>query len=318
MAITDDIVYRAYQPGDEKAILSLFEVSYGKPLDPDLWQWQYRRSMVDRMDVCLAFLDGRLIGHAAGWPVEMVNGRERFGASRTQNIMVHPEYRRHKIMTAALEKLADRNRSQGVDFWFAFLNRPAAVATLTGPCGFSLIHHLRNYVCRCSRWTGSASADVRMAPAAFSGEDADVFSAHGPADKLHFARSENYLSWRYVAHPRNRYVVARRILAGRVRGLCVFKVFETERLMDVLELAGDPSDARILLESIADSHRTQTDTINVWSADHYPLHPALMEMGFEAGPLTTAVVYRPLSGRCTESFMKFENWYLMLGDSDLY
>lgn len=315
------IQYRPYQPGDEAEILRLYEVSFGRPMDEELWRWQYANTLVPRFDIQLAFEAGprsqpALIGHGAGWPAEFVAASQRYSASRTQNIMVHPEHRRGRIVTTILDALAEANKRQNVDFWYAFPTRPASLAVLTQTCGFSSVTSIQTYERPTDRI--QLRSDLTLSPAVFTERDAALIEQTIPAGRLHVPRTLRYLDWRYACHPSKRYSVARWVREQELAAVCIYKIFEARGALDVLELGGSSRDSAELLERLAAAVGDRARVICLWTADADPLRSVLERCGFAPGELSTTLVYKPLSDRCPKSFQHGSAWYLTHGDSDVY
>src|SRR5205814_3858668 len=75
MPADERFVTRAYEPGDEAAILDLFARSFHAPRTLEHFDWKYRRNPYGNAHISLAFDDeGRLVGHYAAYPVPFRDG----------------------------------------------------------------------------------------------------------------------------------------------------------------------------------------------------------------------------------------------------
>jgi predicted N-acetyltransferase YhbS len=81
---------RAYQPGDESQIVSLFQTCFHHRITEAHWRWKLRGYEARFDNVWVAESDGRIIGHFAAIPVRVwLNGAEHCAM-----IAVDPTFRK--------------------------------------------------------------------------------------------------------------------------------------------------------------------------------------------------------------------------------
>jgi len=68
---------RPYNPGDEQAILELFEASFGRTMSGDYWRWRFLDNPVGEPKIDLAWDGTTLAGHYAVSPESETGGVSR-------------------------------------------------------------------------------------------------------------------------------------------------------------------------------------------------------------------------------------------------
>ena len=60
-----------FQFGDEKDILSLFEITFGRFMRQDVWQWRFQNNPAGRFCIKLMWENDKLVGHYAVSPFDV-------------------------------------------------------------------------------------------------------------------------------------------------------------------------------------------------------------------------------------------------------
>ena len=86
MPADERFVTRAYQPGDESAILDLFTRSFHTPRSLEHFRWKYLQNPYGGGHISLTFdSDGKLVGHYAGYLVPFVESGRSLLAQKPLN-----------------------------------------------------------------------------------------------------------------------------------------------------------------------------------------------------------------------------------------
>jgi hypothetical protein len=131
-------------------------------------------------------------------------------------------------------------------------------------------------------------------------------------------RDAQYLTWRFVANPSEKYRFLIHMENGMLRGYAVFKRYKDElQIVDLM--AQQPEISQQLAYGVAEVGRKESAaTIGLWITVTSPVHRALEKIGFQNdGPVTyfgglilkdldPALIYSPFS------------WNYSMGDSDVY
>ncbi|HNX49934.1 MAG TPA: GNAT family N-acetyltransferase, partial [Thermoanaerobaculaceae bacterium] len=212
--MTTDFLTRAYEPGDETAILGLFHRAFHSERSLAHWRWKYAQSPFGRFNISLTFAaTGELAAHYAGYPVpfhEFVHGEAVEHATlQIGDTMTAPEFRHvgrgstsvlgravqhfyatfcdakvafnYGFNTANIQRLGLRffnvRRIEDVGYWVLENPRPR----LRGTLPFSL---------------------YRIEPVSAVGPEWDqLYGRLAPRFPAMVARTASYLDWRYLRCP---------------------------------------------------------------------------------------------------------------------
>lgn len=322
--INMDTCYRGFGTGDESQILDLYRHVFASSQTTAQWRWSYAENPLGRGEIVLALAGPLVIGHAAGVPLGFRQGQQAVRMSRIQHLMVHPNFRRRGVISEAVVQLTGRLAADGVDMLLGFTrdgrhSMPALLRIGAYRHAFDLLP-----------WEGRFPAGGAIPPnvhVEFDDtvrfDDADVRCAERLLDSLAVCnrRDLQYLNWRYRRASGKRYTVVRVRRDGQLLGWAAVKPYAPTRSLDLVEcvLPPEPSLMSALLQALADRFRgSEVDRFSLWSMEHYPLHPCLVDLGFTAEPRPTHVVIAMLSSRCAVLGSEPSAFYLSMGDSDVY
>lgn len=312
------IEIRAWRPGDEAAVLDLFEASFGRSMSPEFWTWRYRDHPCGGPLVMLAWDGDRLVAHygASHAPLRIDGATVRAALSMTT--MTHPDYRGRGLLErtggALYETLVAAGHAAVWGFPNAMINAArqtklgwvpvADVATLT----LNLSTRARDRAVA-QEVVETDRTDARFAALAARLEEPGTIRA---------ARDAEILAWRVDRNPVNRYT--RLVLpdGDALRGYAICKPYGPDAV-DLVELAaGDRAAAEALIAAVADRAIAEgRRQVNAWCLNRDPVRLALERSGFAAtAPVTYLGVraFGPVSRDLTDP----RPWRLAMLDSDLY
>ena len=132
-------------------------------------------------------------------------------------------------------------------------------------------------------------------------------------------RESRYLSWRYGSNPEQRYSVLGYVQGDRLLGYAVYKRYQNDvDLVDILSV-DDAVGLNLVYGVTQWAAREKAEAINMWLNFSLPLHRELEKLGFRNSEPITYFGARVLRSELDESDVcNFKNWYLTMGDSDVY
>lgn len=320
----DGLRYRNYELGDELAIIELYNLVFKKELTLDEWYWNYRDNPNQRYDIVLAFSGTTLVVQSAGIPLVFKHEGREILASRTQNVMVHPDFRKKGLFTTALRIWTEYLDEQQVDYVLTFPNDyslPAFIRKLdyqhlADIYSFKLeIDDLDLTHIPTISVTISESLDFRQ-------NDLDLLNSLSEHYDIYNNRTLSYLQWRYHRNSGKKYWIMRIFAGNEQIGLIIFKLYLAEMSIDLVEVIfkdNNPEVIKASLSAICDYFKDkQITAFNVWLMEHYLYYQSATEIGFQKSNLLNHVVYRSFSPRCSKNIDKLTSYYLSMGDSDVY
>jgi GNAT acetyltransferase-like protein len=329
MPADERFVTRAYQPGDENAILDLFARSFHAPRSLEHFRWKYLQNPFGSAHISLTFDgDGKLIGHYAGYPVPFVESGRALLAHQIGDTMTDPSVRHigrgptsilGKTALHFYEHFCERNIAFNYGFNVAniqrfslrFLrsDRVEPVTYWSRPMPIPPIGRLR----RLSR--GYQLELVREVASEYD----RLFERVAPSYRFLIRRDAQYLRWRYLGCPEpGAFIVAIRKWR-RLVGWSVFRV-RNNRLTwgDALFDPNATDAAEVVMRHIAPMY--PVDKVEAW----FPPRPQwfadwLLTLGFvqSAEPQDLSLMCVPFTLPDATQRMRDALYYTM-GDSDLF
>ncbi len=123
--------YRPFRPGDEVRINELYYIVTGRRRSIEQFRWQWQDAPGGKGEIWLIELvreDGstKLIGHHGVMPIYFSFGERDLLAGKTENTMVHPDFR-NRILYPRFEKKFLSNYEKRFDLLFSTLGPPSAI-----------------------------------------------------------------------------------------------------------------------------------------------------------------------------------------------
>jgi len=293
---------RDWAPGDERAIIALYERVFGKAMGPTEslrhWQWEFRDNPVPPIAIKLAWDGDRLVAQYTVSPLRLaVEGRE-VTACLSHDTMTDPDYQGQGLFVATATALYEDLARQGVAFVFGFPNansiagfvrrlgwtevmptpvlvRPVRVGKLLRDrTGSRVLAAAGDALARAG--LAVAGAGARLAGSGWEvrvesgfGEWADaVWARCSRQHRVWVVRDRAYLNWRYVTRPESGYVVRSAWDGGTCAGWAITtdRVSEQGKVRFVMDAIA-ASDARgaldaLLASVVADASRDGVEMIS--------------------------------------------------------
>ncbi|WP_198154658.1 GNAT family N-acetyltransferase [Plesiocystis pacifica] len=117
---------RDYAPGDEAAIVALYERSFGQPMGESEssghWRWEFAQNPVGPRTIKLAWSEELLVGQYAVSPRRLRSlGQDRVGGLSIDS-MTHPEFKRRGVFAESGEACTKAMADRGFAFVYGFPN----------------------------------------------------------------------------------------------------------------------------------------------------------------------------------------------------
>lgn len=326
---------RRYVPGDEVAIVDLFNLVFGAhdpafvPRTVDWWRWKYPANPAGFHALLVEDPDGRIIGHYGGVPMRFVADGDVVQFGQNSDALSDPRVRSGLRNPGLFVRLA-----QGFASTYGIPGADAVMYGLPVPEHYRIGVRYLDYwmlrtqmalVLRTPARLPDWAYEVNLAPCTRFGAEADAF-AHAMRSVYRGAalRDAAFLNWRFCARPDQSYRVARAKTGDRDdhRGHVVYRKgpFAGKTVGLIMDWFADPDDGRAaqsLIRWVAergvqdglDELVFLCPTSSVW-------FQKFQDFGFEAETSPYVMTARPYASRFEPSWLR-EHWYYTLADFDL-
>ncbi|HET7435640.1 MAG TPA: GNAT family N-acetyltransferase [Thermoanaerobaculia bacterium] len=302
----------------EPALQRLFEAAFHRPLAAGVLPWRYAQNPVGDVQVELLEDGGEILAHYGSSGVEFRRGEERLLGGLVGAAMTHPSLQGKGVFQKLGRRHEEAARAAGYDFLFAFPhpNRHTD-AIFVWKLGWEAVNDLP------TQYFDLQNAQPREVTIEFD----DAFSRFNYDEAIDrdglfaAARTTSYLQWRYRDNPTNHYRNVVMSDADGLRAYAIVKFYAPGGVSyaDVVDhYAENEETIPQLFEHVLEFCRAEgCRGVNVWTVRHHPVRHVLARLGFTVQLPVTYVSFRPLTP-AGETLRQFANWWLTMGDSDVY
>ncbi len=329
MPADERFIARAYQPGDETAILELFARCFHAPRTLEHFRWKYLQNPFGDAHISLTFDgQGKLVGHYAGYLVPFAERGNDLLAHQIGDTMTEPSIRHigrgptSVLGQTALHFYANFCEQRiGFNYGFNVANiQRFSLRFLRSDRVESVGYWFRDTptlrISRPQRWLRGYQLELVRE---ITTEYDRFFERVAPAYQFLVRRDARYLRWRYLECPdRGAFLVAIRKWR-RLVGWSVFRVRE-DRLTwgDALFDPQSADAAEVMLRHVAPSYPVKR--VEAWFSQRPAwFEETLVRMGFERAsqPQDLSLMCVPFLLSDATDRMR-DSLYYTLGDSDLF
>ena len=309
-----------YKHGDKRHILSLFQSSFKRPMSQNYWRWRFQQ--LERADqlILLAWENDILVGHYAVSPVNIAFKSETLPAALSLTTMVHPNWQRRNIFTYLASKLYEKLWEEGYKCVFGFPNN-SSFKGFTSKLNWTAINDIIKLRCIIPHSKPKGSCVVSICDTFTLGHNTLISRFYD--NKIMVERNLQYLKWRYLYHPINKYYIFNCYHNQELVAYCVTSMYATEngvecQFVDMIARTNSYAE-QLLLEVIRYYFNKNIFIFTIWSSLGSEKLKMLLEMGFEK---TNEVTHFGglFKGQISDMniFYEKDSWYLTMGDSDVY
>jgi hypothetical protein len=282
------------------------------------WEWRFLRKPAGKGLVELAWENEILAGHYAVSPVRMrVRGNDVL-AALSGTTMTHPQYRGAGLFPLLARRTYARARQAGQMLVMGFPNRYSHRG-LIRDLGWRDVGEVPKFAAMVSD-IGPVREDPGIVELKrFDRRFDQLWNEAKDVHPISVVRDRCYLQWRFAENPESDYRIFACKVGRRIGGYAVAKRYRKElHVVDILCLDADIG-VRLVRRVALAAVRLGLSAVSMWLNPELELHRELERLGFQPGapvtyfcvlPLRTVVLSR---GACD-----FRNWYLTMGDSDVY
>lgn len=317
--MSDQVEMRLYQPGDEVQILALFRQSYGRALSEPSWAWRFRKGPAGPGVIYLCWDGDLLAAHYAVTPLGVrIQGKDWI-AALSGTTMTHPNYRGQRLFPKLAQATYDHLARSGMAMVWGFPNL-FSHRGLIRDLGWRDIYEVPALRLPLnpglSLPTSSRILELERFDSRFDGLWERVRDDYGVIAK----RDRKHLQWRYEWNPGGGYRILAWVEGGVLLGYALLKRFYTElQVVDILTVQDPKVGIALIAQAAQIALENSALGLSLWLNVTHPLHHALEKLGFRNGePVTYFGGLALQAGLSGAGLYEFRNWYLTMGDSDVF
>ena len=309
---------RPYRTEDLAGVLQVLKAALGEtPIlqrSPELWAWKHETNPFGPSLVMVAESVGRIAGVRAlmRWDLALPDGTV-LRCLRAVDTATHPDFERRGIFRKLTTAAVEQAKEDGFDLIFNTPNDRSGAGYLT--MGWRVVGAIGVMVRPLSRRGAPVTAGAIPDPDLFFSPPLPPFEAADidprPGIGLRTPRTQQYLAWRFEAHPYARYQMARHVQGMAVLRANLRRARKEVVVSDLLDGAG-PSTVRMVAKQARAAY------LAAWFSVGSPERRAALRGGMLPVPRSRVLtlVANPLRELPVDVF-QLSNWDLAISDLEL-
>ena len=315
---------RDYKNGDEVYILELFEKVFKRPMNPDNWKWRFEDNPAGKHMIKLMWINGTLAGHYAVSPVIMRVNNNITPMALSMTTMTDPDYTGRGVFGELANALYESiYKESGVKAVWGFPNNNSHYGFISKLSwkNVGVCHEIGIEFNKIQSFDFKKVEEVEEVNR-FTDRHVNLFKKVNETFSVTVNKTVEYLTWRYLKHPSQKYRIFQISENGVLIGLMVTKLYKTSKsswVINILELAiiSDIYVIGAILQKVVNSYQETIQGITTWLSLFNSNYPLFEKLGFTPTGNTTYLGYRDLNDD-SEELGDLKSWSYSFGDSDVY
>jgi hypothetical protein len=315
---------RSYRPGDERAIIRLFYLTFRKAKSLGRWRWEFLDNPYGKANVVVLESDRMgIVGHYGGIVVRFNVDGEVIPVAQIADVMIHPVFRGRVALNLLGRAYIKNSRDNGIRLLYGF-NEDVVARSNRRFFGaeVALVSEWVREIPRAQAVVHPGADDPEASAATGFGAEADaVWERIKRSYRCATVRDGEYLNWRYSRRSERTYAVVHATdpSSRRIVALAVLGARKSDGL--ILELLSDPNDepaiAALLRASIRHFARAGKRRVRTWLSAHGRLRACARAAGFTPVDCGLYLNLLRLDDSLDVAALR-EDFYYTLGDYDVH
>lgn len=309
---------KEYNKGDENKIIDLFKKTFKQNMSLEYWKWNYDNELFSEKYINLMWDKNILAGHYAVIPVNMLINNKLIKSGLSMTTMTALEYGKRGIFKSLASDLYTKIYND-VDLVWGFPNNNSIHGFLKH-LGWKQIMDIPMYTCKTYK-ANTSNSNIK-AIANFDEKFDDLFETVKEKYKIIVCRDSKYLNWRYEENPQNKYYYLVYEKDKKYLGYCIYKMYKVEDgkeqcdIVDILAV-NEEIFTEMLSYTVHKMNDIKVEQVNLWINSNEFLECA-KKIGFNETYFKTHVTCKINCDYLNEDIYDSSNWYLTMGDSDVF
>jgi hypothetical protein len=294
----------------------LFGASYKRRIPIGYLNWRYFDNGQEQLLFALEIPDQDPVASYSAFPIDLKCNGKTCRTAMSMTTMTHPHWRGQGLFQKLAAELYLQAEALHIVAVWGFPNA-SSHPTFNDKLGWSDIYEIPTMTFDMAK---SNTGKLFLSAEVQRDDEFSLDYPDSPMDGLiRVHRSKSYLEWRYSRNPINTYrnfVISRE---GKVSSYVVTKFYGDG--IDLVDIQpANPQEASTLLAHIAKlSLDKGVKQICCWAPTHHNVHGVLERLGFQnSSPITYFGGRELISSPISPSWSNYKNWYIQMGDSDVY
>ncbi len=321
-----ELTFRQYKPGDESRILELFKEVFHREMSYSFWKWRYADNPCGKAISWLAFDGDRTAGHFAVLPMEMQFEGRLYRGILPVTAMTHPDYAGMGIFTRLIIDIYNFARGRGFDLAYGFFN-PNTLYVNVNRAGYreSDIAKMGIWEKRLDSASPSEIRNDSIERIEYFDDRADrLWERVKNCYKAIVPRTCKFLNWRFTEYQETYYPKFVFRDGNDILGYIVLKIYSGDgvvrgHIVDLLCVRDEKVIKSLIDRAYRFFNEKGVPDVSLWMTDPF-IGRILSTEGFSLRETSTNFAALVLD-RSREMLLPLEkpsNWYLMMGDSDVF
>jgi hypothetical protein len=309
---------KEYKNGDEEKIMELFEDVFKQEMPLQYWKWNYNNELFSDKYINLMWDKNILAGHYAIIPVNMMVKNKLVKTGLSMTTMTSCQYGKRGIFKNLATDLYTKIYNE-VDLVWGFPNNNSIYGFLKN-LSWKQIMDITMYTCE----TYKANNKSKHIKSIFEFDEKfdRLFENVKNRYSIIVCRDSKYLNWRYKENPQNKYLYLVYEEEDNYLGYCIYKLYKNENeeeqcdIVDMLAI-NEEIFTELLKYTLDNMAEIKVEHANLWMNNVEFLECA-KKVGFIETSFKTHVGCKINGDNLDEDVYNYNNWYLTMGDSDVF
>lgn len=299
-------------------IRKLFLASFNRDISIEFLTWRYKNNPSDDFLFSTHKEEDNLLASYSVSPSQVSIGKKTFSAALSMTTMTHPSARGKGLFPNLASKLFRRMEKKGYALILAFANAQSHNVFIK-KLSFKDLYEIPTMNLE---FKNVRLNSLEVEKNIIKDDSLDLDYSHLKKQSL-FSIKKDFVSlkWRYIDNPENEYHIYSIVngLGKRVSSTVICKIYNDS--LDIVDMQfKDQSEGLEILKFIIKKYSSDdVYKFNVWCPIHHFMHEVLERVGFvNSSPVTYLIVKKLKKNILAKGWDDFRNWYIQMGDSDLY
>jgi len=294
-------------------IKNLFKRSFNREIEEPYLIWRYVDNPLRQTLVSVKYAHGNIIANYSACPCLLSYESKTIKTALSMTTMTDPNHRGEGYFPVLAQELYDFMGQENYFMIWGFPNHFSHY-TFVNHLNWNDIYEIPTMVLDLSSYSKNAVKFETDNNFDLSYEKSII-----PDQFIHVLKSQDYLKWRYTKNPINQYyniVISNR---GIISSFLVLKHYGQGLDMVDFQAANYDEGEHLLQAAISYATEHQLRVINCWAPAHHFIHQLCERNGFINSNPITYFGGRLLHDHKDQTyFSNYSNWYIQMGDSDVY